>query len=204
MEIKQTEFVGSYPSVTLCPKDNKPEYAFIGRSNVGKSSLINMLCKRNNLAHTSKSPGKTQTINYYIINKTWYLVDLPGYGYAKVSRSQREKWRKMIEGYILRRETLFCVFVLIDANVPPQAIDLELLDWLGQMQIPFCLIFTKADRLKPEEAEGNIATFRAKMLESWEDMPHYFITSSNKKQGREELLLYLDDLNNRFFDFYEK
>jgi GTP-binding protein len=204
MEITQAEFVGGYPRVTLCPEDSKPEYAFIGRSNVGKSSLINMLCKRSNLAQTSKSPGNTQSINYYIINKPWYLVDLPGYGYAKVSQRMRQKWRQMIEGYILKRPTLFCVFVLVDCNIPPQEIDLEFIDWLGQMKIPFALLFTKVDRLNPEEVDANISRFREKMLETWEEMPHYFVTSSHKNTGRVEVLSYLDELNTRFFEFYEE
>ena len=203
MKIHLAEYSGSYPTVTLCPKDSKPEYAFIGRSNVGKSSLINMLTGRKDLAHTSKSPGKTQSINYYIIDKSWYLVDLPGYGYAKVSKTMRHKWRKMIEGYILHRETLFCTFVLVDINIPPQQIDLDFIDWLGKMEIPFAILFTKADKLKEPKIQENLEVFKEKLLESWEIMPTYFLTSSSKGSGREEFLNYLGELNNKFFDSYE-
>lgn len=204
MEIHQAEYSGSYPTVTLCPRDSKPEYAFIGRSNVGKSSFINMLCGRKDLAHTSKSPGKTQSLNYYIIDKSWYLVDLPGYGYAKVSKSMRQKWRKMIESYILNRETLFCTFLLIDINVSPQQIDLDFIDWLGNMHIPFAILFTKADRLNEEEASQLIQTYKEKLLETWEEMPQFFVTSSRKGMGRKEFLDYLEKLNNQFYAEYEE
>ncbi len=203
MDVQHADYVGSYPAVNKCPKDSKPEYAFIGRSNVGKSSLINMLCGRKNMARVSKSPGKTQSLNYYIINKTWYLVDLPGYGYAKVSKSMRHKWEKMIEGFLLMRPQLQCAFQLIDINIPPQKIDLDFINWMGKMQVPFVIIYTKTDRLKPEELEANLERFRGAMLESWNALPQQFITSSNERSGRQEILQFIEDVNKEFYSTYE-
>ena len=165
-QIHEAEFVGSFANERQCPKDNKPEYAFIGRSNVGKSSLINMLCERKSLAKVSNRPGKTQTLNYFLIDKHWYIVDLPGYGYAKISKSKRFEWEKMIEGYLLLRKTLGCAFVLIDLNVPPQQIDIEFVNWMGKMKVPFVLVFTKTDRLKKNGINRNLEAFKKEMHKS--------------------------------------
>jgi GTP-binding protein len=182
----------------MCPKDTKPEYAFIGRSNVGKSSLINMLCNHKNLAKTSSTPGKTLLINHFIINKEWYLVDLPGYGYAKRSKTQRDKLEQMIAQYILQRVQLANVFVLIDIRHDPQTIDREFIDWLGQSQIPFCIVFTKADKLSPSKVKPAAEAWMQKMLDTWEELPPYFITSSSSRMGREEILNYIDEINKSF------
>lgn len=200
MNITTAEYSASYKSLRSCPTDMKPEFAFIGRSNVGKSSLLNMLCNQKKLAKTSGQPGKTQSINYFIINKNWYMVDLPGYGYAKISKSQREQWRKMIETYLLFRENLQCAFLLIDLNVPPQAIDLEFMDWMGKMNVPFVIAFTKTDKMKEYKIEENLAAFEAKVLENWEAMPQYFITASEIKRGRDEILDFIEPLNERFYN----
>ncbi|MFM8362677.1 MAG: ribosome biogenesis GTP-binding protein YihA/YsxC [Haliscomenobacter sp.] len=191
MEIHSAEFIGSFPGVKLCPKDELPEFAFIGRSNVGKSSLINMLCRQHGLAHISNKPGKTQLLNFYRIDQTWKLVDLPGYGYARVAKTQRKAWGKMVQDYLLQRPNLFCAFVLIDSNIPPQAIDIEFINWLGAKKIPFVLAFTKIDRIKPAELEGNIAAFQAKLGETWDELPPQFRTSAAKNQGREEILAFI-------------
>ncbi|MFN7117676.1 MAG: ribosome biogenesis GTP-binding protein YihA/YsxC, partial [Saprospiraceae bacterium] len=156
MEVKSALYKGSFPSEAQAPRDGLPEYAFIGRSNVGKSSLINMLCQRKDLAHTSAKPGKTQMLNYYLINEDWYLVDLPGYGYAQISKTKRHQWERMTRGYLSKRETLQCAFVLIDANVAPQQSDVEFINQLGEMQLPFVICYTKTDRLKDEERQHNI------------------------------------------------
>ena len=198
MEIKNSEYSISSPTVSLCPKDTKPEYAFIGRSNVGKSSLINMLCNHKNLAKTSSTPGKTLLINHFIINKEWYLVDLPGYGYAKRSKTQRDKLEQMIAQYILQRVQLANVFVLIDIRHDPQTIDREFIDWLGQSQIPFCIVFTKADKLSPSKVKPAAEAWMQKMLDTWEELPPYFITSSSSRMGREEILNYIDEINKSF------
>ena len=198
MEIKSSEYSLSSPSESLCPKDTKPEYAFIGRSNVGKSSLINMLCNHKGLAKTSATPGKTIMINHFIINKEWYLVDLPGYGYAKRSKTQRDKLEQMIAQYILQREQLANVFVLIDIRHDPQTIDREFIDWLGQSQIPFCIVFTKADKLAKSKVEPAAKAWMEKLLDTWEELPPYFITSSSSRQGREEVLNYIDEINRSF------
>ena len=195
MEIKTAEFSISAPTVSMCPKDVKPEYAFIGRSNVGKSSLINMLARNKKLAKTSSTPGKTLLINHFIINKEWYLVDLPGYGFAKRSKNEVQKLDQMIRGYILEREQLVNVFVLIDIRLEPQAIDLEFLNWLGISGIPFSIVFTKADKLSNGKVHSNIEAYKQKMLETWEEMPPYFVTSSEKGTGRDELLDYIDHIN---------
>lgn len=199
MEVHEASYIGSYPSHDLCPKDNKPEYAFIGRSNVGKSSLINMLTRRKELARTSKKPGKTQMLNYFLIEQDWYLVDLPGYGYAKISKQMRRKWRKMIENFMLKRLNLQCAFVLIDPNVPPQKNDIDFINWLGQMQVPFVLVFTKTDRLKPLQLEESIDAFNKTLLEYWDELPTQFLTSANDMLGREDILMFIDNVNQQFF-----
>ena len=186
----------SNSDVAKCPKDRIPEYAFIGRSNVGKSSLINMLMLRKNLAKTSGRPGKTQLINHFLINKNWYLVDLPGYGYARVSKSSKKVFQKFITNYFEKREQMVLAFVLVDCRHEPQPIDMEFMEWMGETGIPFNIIFTKADKLKPKALERNIKTYTEKMLESWEEMPSYFITSASDSTGRDEVLKYIDELNN--------
>ena len=195
MKIKSAEFVMSNSDVAKCPKDKLPEYAFIGRSNVGKSSLINMLMLRKNLAKTSGRPGKTQLINHFIINKKWYLVDLPGYGYARVSKSSKKVFQKFITNYFSKRVQLVLAFVLIDCRHEPQKVDLEFMQWMGENQIPFSIVFTKADKMKPNALSKNIEIYTQKMLEDWEEMPNYFITSSSQGDGRDELLAYIGEVN---------
>lgn len=195
MKIKSAEFVISNAKVEKCPDSKLPEYAFIGRSNVGKSSLINMLTDRKSLAKTSAKPGKTQLINHFLINKDWHLVDLPGYGYAKVSKSSKKVFQKFITAYFKERKQLVCCFVLIDSRHSPQAIDMEFMQWLGENNIPFCIIFTKADKLKPKVLEKNINTYQEKMLESWVAMPEFFVSSANSKLGQEEILDYIEAIN---------
>ncbi|MEA4975398.1 MAG: ribosome biogenesis GTP-binding protein YihA/YsxC [Paludibacter sp.] len=195
MEIKSAEFVISNTDVKKCPDNGLPEYAFIGRSNVGKSSLINMLTNRKGLAMTSSKPGKTLLINHFIINDNWYLVDLPGYGYATAGKSMREKLKNIIESYILYREELTCLFVLIDCRHDPQPIDIEFMEWLGENGIPFSIIFTKIDKLSKSRLSENLKAYRDKLFETWEELPPIFITSSEKGQGREELLGYIDQIN---------
>lgn len=195
MKIKSAEFVVSNSDVAKCPKGMIPEYAFIGRSNVGKSSLINMLTSRKSLAKTSGRPGKTQLINHFIINDEWYLVDLPGYGYAKVSKSTKKVFQKFITQYFSVREQLVTAFVLVDIRHKPQPIDLEFMQWLGENGIPFSIIFTKADKLRPKAIDNHIEDYKAILLETWEEMPNYFITSSSKDIGKDDLLGYIDELN---------
>ncbi len=195
MKIKSAEFLVSNSDVLKCPSNKFPEYAFIGRSNVGKSSLINMLMQRRNLAKTSGRPGKTQLINHFVINNSWYLVDLPGYGYARVSKKAKKTFQKFITNYFEKRKQLVLAFVLVDCRHEAQKIDLEFMEWLGINQIPFSIIFTKADKLKPQALQKNIEAYQTKMLEQWEEMPSYFITSSSKGTGREELLNYIDEVN---------
>lgn len=194
MEINSAEFIASYPREALCPKDGRPEFAFIGRSNVGKSSLINMLTAKKGLAKVSGTPGKTRLLNYFLINQTWYLVDLPGYGYARVSKKEQQKLAAMINDYLLHRPTLQLAFVLIDSNLPPMKIDLDFLNALGEQGIPFALAFTKSDRLGKVKAEQNIQTFLAEMSKSWETLPPYFVTSSEYRTGKEDLLGYIGDI----------
>ncbi|WKN41470.1 ribosome biogenesis GTP-binding protein YihA/YsxC [Tunicatimonas pelagia] len=194
MKIKQSEFVKSSVELDQCPEGTLPEFAFIGRSNVGKSSLINMLTERRKLAKTSNTPGKTQTINHFLINQQWYLVDLPGYGYAKVSKTTRDDWGKMIENYLLNRQQLVNLFVLIDSRIPPQNIDLSFIDWLGQHAIPFTIIFTKADKQNEKKTRKSIRAFQEAMRETWEELPPMLTSSSVTKAGREDILEYLGGL----------
>lgn len=200
MEIKYAEFIGSFPTLGQCPKSNKPEYAFIGRSNVGKSSLINMLTGRKGLAKVSNTPGKTQHINYYQIEGKWHLVDLPGYGYAKISKTKRAAWEKMIANYLQNRNTLICAFVLLDAYIPPQPIDVEFINWLGEMHIPFVIVYTKTDRIRggEEGVNKNVKAIQNELLKYWNDLPQQFISSSNDKSGKEDLLKFIEDLNEQF------
>jgi len=197
MKIKEAAYVISSPSVEQCPKPDKPEYAFIGRSNVGKSSLINMICGRDALAKISASPGKTKLINHFVVNKEWYLVDLPGYGYAKISQSERKKWEKMIQDYLRKRESLVNVFVLIDSRHMPQKIDLEFVNQLGEWQIPFTLVFTKADKEKPGAVDRHVKAFLDTMRQTWQFLPQSFVTSATKKQGRDEILTFIGECNKR-------
>ena len=195
MDIKTAEFSLSAPVVSMCPNDTKPEYAFIGRSNVGKSSLINMLTNHKKLAKTSSTPGKTLLINHFIINKEWYLVDLPGYGFAKRSKKEIDRIDQMIRGYLLQREQLANVFVLVDIRLEPQKIDLEFIDWLGLSGIPFSIIFTKADKVSVGKGAQSVEAYKQKLLETWEELPPVFLTSAEKKQGRDDVLDYIDSIN---------
>ncbi len=194
--IKEAKFVISNTDYQKCPKPDKPEFAFIGRSNVGKSSLINMLTQRKNLAKTSGKPGKTQLINHFAIDDSWYLVDLPGYGYAKTSKAKRSEWGKMIEEYLLHRENLQIVFVLIDSRLDPQKIDLEFVNWLGENGIPLALVFTKTDKQKRNKTQRSITLFRNALLKTWEETPLMFSTSSVTGDGREEVLRYISEILN--------
>ena len=195
MEIKSAEFVISNTRIDRCPQDGLPEYAFIGRSNVGKSSLINMLTGRNKLAMTSSTPGKTLLINHFLINKQWYLVDLPGYGYAQRGKKQQEELKQIIENYVLEREALTCLFVLIDCRHEPQRIDLEFIEWLGENGVPFAIIFTKADKLSTTRVRENVTAYLNRLSEQWEELPPHFITSSEKRLGRQEVLDYIENIN---------
>ena len=195
MKINQAEFVISNTDIRLCPEPLLPEYAFIGRSNVGKSSLINMLTNNKNLAKISSKPGKTRLINHFLINKNWYLVDLPGYGYAKVNHNQRDKFQKFISRYMTTRENLTNVFVLVDSRHKPQEIDLDFMIWLGERSIPFSIIFTKLDKLKKGEQKKFLKNYEIEILKVWEEMPPYFITSSVERTGKDELLEYIDKVN---------
>lgn len=195
MEITKAEFVMSNSSLSKCPREARKEYAFIGRSNVGKSSLINMLTRRKNLAKTAAKPGKTQLINHFIVNDEWFLVDLPGYGYAATSKGQRMDFGKMISDYVLKRDNLVCLFVLVDSRLKPQAIDLDFMRWLGVNGIPFAMVFTKADKLTANQRRTCIDAYSKEMLQEWEAMPPCFLTSSEKGIGRVELLDYIDSLN---------
>ncbi|MBK8415789.1 MAG: YihA family ribosome biogenesis GTP-binding protein [Bacteroidetes bacterium] len=192
MNIQSAEFVCSNTNYRKCPEPNKPEFAFIGRSNVGKSSLINTLTNRKGLAKTSGTPGKTQVINHFIINGAWYLVDLPGYGFAKTSLTNREKWEQMIREYLVHRTNLLTTFVLIDSRIKPQTIDLEFMSWMGNHNIPFAIAFTKTDKLTKNELHRNMIAYEKKLLESWEEIPERFITSSESGTGTTEILSYID------------
>lgn len=195
MEIGSAEFVISNTDVKKCPAGNSPEYAFIGRSNVGKSSLINMLTNRKSLAMTSSTPGKTMLINHFIINNEWYLVDLPGYGYARRGQKGQAQIKKVIEDYILEREQMTNLFLLIDSRLDPQKIDLEFMEWLGENGVPFSIVFTKADKLKGGKLGGNIASYLKKLEEHWEELPPYFVSSSESRLGRKEILNYIEEIN---------
>ena len=195
MVIKSAEFVISNSRVEKCPTTGLPEYAFIGRSNVGKSSLINMLTARKGLAMTSQKPGKTQLINHFIINDAWYLVDLPGYGYARLGKDSRDSLRRMIEDYVLERKELVMLFVLLDCRHEPQKIDLEFIKWLGEEGVPFALVFTKADKLSKGRLAANVEAYKAKLHEEWEELPPIFVTSSEERMGRDELLGYIEEIN---------
>lgn len=201
MNIAHAEFVMSNTRVEQCPKSKLPEYAFIGRSNVGKSSLINMLCNRKKLAKTSSRPGKTQLINHFLINKQWHLVDLPGYGYARVSKTQKKTFQKFITNYFIKRKELISAFLLIDFRHKPQNLDLEFMSWLGENFIPFSIIFTKSDKLKEKEIKRNTSNYLKRLEEDWEEVPKYFITSSEKKIGKDELLNYIDEINQSITSF---
>ena len=195
MNITSAEFVVSNSRADMCPKSNLPEYAFIGRSNVGKSSLINMLTKQPKLAMTSSTPGKTLLINHFLINKEWHLVDLPGYGYAKRGKKMIEKITKIIEYYVLEREQLTCLFVLVDSRLEPQKIDLEFIEWLGENGVPFAIIFTKADKQNVTKCRANVKSYMNKLSEQWEELPPYFVSSSEKGTGRNEILDYIEQIN---------
>ncbi len=195
MIIHSARFVVSSAELAQCPPATLPEYAFIGRSNVGKSSLINRLTAHGKLAKTSGTPGKTQLINHFIINDAWYLVDLPGYGYAKVSQREREKWQKMIRSYLRNRDTLVCCFVLIDSRLPPQQVDLDFLRYLGEQGVPFVIAFTKADKQSARQTDENVTLFVDRLLETWEEVPATFVTSSESGLGREEMLAFITDVN---------
>jgi len=193
--IKTITFLQSEVDWRKAPPPSLPEYAFIGRSNVGKSSLINMLANHKSIAKTSAKPGKTQTINHFLVNNAWYLVDLPGYGYAKISKTMREKWVKMIRDYLVLRENLKLVFVLIDARLEPQKNDLEFINSLGESQIPFAIIFTKSDKLSATKVSQNVELFKKEMLETWEELPPIFVSSATTGKGREEILDYISTIN---------
>ena len=198
MKVKKAEFIKSSQKVEECPEPSLPEYAFIGRSNVGKSTLINMLTERKKLAKTSASPGKTRLINHFLINDQWHLVDLPGYGYAKVSKSERNKFQQFIYKYIKSRSTLACVFVLIDSRHDPQKNDLEFMEWLGKNEIPFAMVFTKVDKLSSSKVQKHISRYNKRMLKDWEFLPEQFITSSMTNQGRTQLLDYIEEINGTY------
>lgn len=200
MKINSAEFIVSNSEVEKCPKEFLPEYAFIGRSNVGKSSLINMLTNHKSLAKTSGKPGKTQLINHFKINGNWFLVDLPGYGYARVSKKTKAVFQQFITDYFEKRQQLVCGFVLIDIRLEAQKIDLEFMQWLGESEIPFCIIFTKADKIGKTKIDSHVAAYRRQMMmDNWEDMPQYFVTSSENGLGKDELLAYIDELNQDIF-----
>jgi GTP-binding protein len=195
MNIGRAEFVISNTDYRKCPADGRPEYAFIGRSNVGKSSLINMLTNRKGLAMTSSKPGKTWLINHFLINDEWYLVDLPGYGYARRGKGEREKIERMIKAYILQRTAMTCLFVLLDSRHEAMSIDLEFMEWLGGNGVPFAIVFTKADKLGSNRLQANVDAYKERLLERWEELPPVFVTSSTKREGREALLQYIKEIN---------
>lgn len=200
MKINTAEFIVSNSEVSKCPQERLPEYAFIGRSNVGKSSLINMLTNHKSLAKTSGRPGKTQLINHFKINNNWFLVDLPGYGYARVSKKTKEVFQKFITDYFEKREQLVCAFVLIDIRLEAQAIDLEFITYLGEYEVPFCIIFTKADKISKTKVDSHVAAYRKKLLaHNWEEMPPYFVTSSTEGTGKDSVLEYIDEINQEVF-----
>lgn len=197
MEITSAEFIVSNTDIRKCPAGNLTEYAFIGRSNVGKSSLINMLTGRKGLAMTSATPGKTMLINHFLVNKSWYIVDLPGYGYAKRGVKGQKQIKNIIESYILQRPQMTNLFVLVDSRLEPQPIDLQFIEWLGENGIPFSIVFTKVDKLKGGRLNANVETYLRKLKEQWEELPPYFVTSSENRQGRKELLDYIESINKK-------
>jgi GTP-binding protein len=197
MTIQDAAYIGSFPTLEKCPEPKLPEYALIGRSNVGKSSLLNCLCGRKDLARISKKPGKTEAINFYLIDNSWYFVDLPGYGYARRSKGLIRSFGKMITEYLLYRPTLQCALVLIDSNVPPQPKDIEFVNWLGENQVPFVLVFTKTDKLKTQKSRENPNLIKAELLKHWNELPDIFMTSSVTGEGREELLNFIEEINNQ-------
>lgn len=201
MELMNAVFVGSFTDWKKCPQDMKPSYAFIGRSNVGKSSIVNMLCEKKDLAKISQTPGKTQTINFFLVNDHWYLVDLPGYGYARTSKKVKNTWPAMIQAYLKESETLECVFVLVDISISPQKIDLDFLLKLGEWKLPFIILFTKADKASAPEVAKNKKAFFEKLSENWNEMPVTITTSSRRKYGKQEVLEFIADIN---ADFYKK
>ena len=204
MNITKAEFLMSNTRIDKLPNESLPEYAFIGRSNVGKSSLINMLVQRRGLAKTSSVPGKTVAINHFIVNDAWYLVDLPGYGYAQHSKKTREQWRVMINNYISRRRNLVCTFVLVDSRLEPQNNDLGFMEWLGDSQVPFCIVFTKADKVSKAELGRNVEAMKTRLLEEWEELPPIFITSAENRTGRDEVLDYIEAQNAEIADLMNR
>ncbi len=200
IDIRTVDFLGSFKTLEQCPKNVMPEYAFMGRSNVGKSSVINHILNRKQIAHTSSTPGKTQSLNFYEINQQWRIVDLPGYGYAKVSKKERKKWQAMIASYLRRRESLACAFLLMDFSIEPQKIDLEQAEWLAENQIPFHLLFTKSDKVKPALRDKQTQRFIEAFLEDWSSMPTYFITSASKHEGRAAILQNISKINKSFYN----
>jgi len=195
MLIKEAIFVISNQNIYKCPKPDLPEYAFIGRSNVGKSSLINMLTTNNNLAKTSSTPGKTKLINHFLINNSWYIIDLPGYGYARSSKKDRSNWQRMIEDYIETRENLMTTFVLVDSRIEPQKKDIAFIEWMGNMQLPFVIIFTKSDKISPNELAHNVSVYKKELLIQWDELPEMIFSSSKSMQGKEEMLSYIEKTN---------
>lgn len=194
----KARFIISNTAIEKCPPPDKPEFAFIGRSNVGKSSLINMLAGQKKLAKISGRPGKTQLINHFLFEESWYLVDLPGYGYAKVSKAKKADWGRMIEQYLTQRPSLMCIFVLIDVRLEPQEVDMEFMLWLGEQKLPFVMVFTKADKLSPPKRDKNVAFYKREMLKSWESMPQYFVTSAVENKGCDELLSFIHEIGQQF------
>lgn len=194
----KARFIISNTAIEKCPPPDKPEFAFIGRSNVGKSSLINMLADHKNLAKTSGRPGKTQLINHFLFEESWYLVDLPGYGYAKVSKAKKADWGRMIEQYLQQRPNLMCIFVLIDVRHEPQEVDMEFMLWLGEQKLPFVMVFTKSDKLSPPKRDKNVALYKRKMLKDWESMPQYFVTSAVENRGSDQLLSFIHEIARDF------
>lgn len=203
MKINTATFICSSPTMQKCPDPKMPEYAFIGRSNVGKSSMLNMLTNHKGLAKISGKPGKTRLINHFLINENWYVVDLPGYGFAKVSKSEVAKWDKMIRNYLMQRENLMTVFLLIDSRLEPQKNDLEFMEWLAVSQIPFVILFTKTDKMGVNQLQSNIANYKKKLLQEWEEMPQYILTSSVSKLGKEDVLAYVEETN-KLFQGYQR
>ncbi len=199
IDIQTVDFLGSFKKLSQCPAKMMPEYAFIGRSNVGKSSVINHILNRKQIAHVSSTPGKTQSLNYYEINQRWRIVDLPGYGYARVSKKERKKWEGMIASYLRHREFLVCAFLLIDFSISPQRIDLEQAEWLAENQVPFHLLFTKSDKIKPAKREAQLKIFVETFLETWSSMPTYFVTSASKHEGRDAILQNISRINTSFY-----